>query len=792
MGTFYTEAPPRLRCFQWPASGDSPWLVRLLGVTAATFGLALAAGCSVKDEKGEYFGTTDRAGKDVHTFYVNNSTEPEYVDPGKAHDTASSKIINHLFEGLAAYGPDSSPVAGVASRYDRTPDNLYFRFHLRDDAKWNDGKAVTAHDFEYAWERVLDPKTASQSSTNLYFLKNGELFNQGKLLVAKGKTAVREGPAADAKEVASLDAGAAALVLTRSPVGVKTTIPPFPEAPKGLESIAYDAANEKGTGENLQLFTGADKQVRAAEPGQALPSGDYDVLGARGAVSCNGDKTYYFEVVARDGSGRRGVLPGCMLGPSSTPPSALLVAKWDAVPTFDAKRRVDPPEDPQALGFVDAGALGSDPSVVGVRVVDERTLEIEAEFPTPYILDTLSHATSYPVRRDIIEPFEAKGEPDMWTRPESIVTNGPYEIDAWKFRYEIRMRRNPHHRHHDKLKIHNIVWMCVESYVSSMNLYKSGELDYIGDNGSLPPPYKPVLRERKDYKAAPYLGTYWYEFNTKVKPLDDVRVRKALNLALDKTQLTEKVTRGGERAATHVVPPFMGGGYSEHVEALKAKDADLFATPEYSFNPELARELLGQAGYKVVLDPKDGYRAEGMPAIELLYNTSEGHRALAVAIQAMWKNHLGVAVQLRNEEWHVMLKNVRDRNFQVVRFGWIADYDHPQTFMDTFMAKSPNNRTGWSSTAFESLIHKARRTADTTESMKLYREAEKILADEVPKLPLYFYAKSTLVKPHVKGFFFNRRNEQLVHWMWIDEDWKVDKPNEPAFPPETFPAPGAF
>lgn len=751
-----------------------------------------ASGCSVKDEKGEYFGTTNRAGKDPHTLYLNNGNEPEYVDPGKAHDTASSKIINHLFEGLVAYGPDSSPVAGVAERYDRTKDNLYFRFHLRDNAKWNDGQPVTAYDFEYAWRRVLDLKTASQSATNLYFLKNGELFNQGKLLVATSGADVREGPAQDAKVVTKLEKGAAALVLSRSPVGVKTKVAPLTEVPSGVDSISYDPPSEKEeTSEKLQLFTAKDKKVIEASPTDALPAGDYDVTAIKGAVICNGDKTYYFEVSARDGSGKRGILPGCMLGAASSSADTLLVAKWEALPTFDPDKRIEPPEAPTPIGYVSSKDLAPDASTVGVRAVDERTIEIEAEFPTPYILDSLSHATSYPVRRDLVEKFTAKGEPDMWTRPESIITNGPYELDGWKFRYEIRMRRNPHYRDHDKLKIHNIVWTSVESLVSAMNLYKSGELDYIGDNGTLPPAYIPVLSKRKDFQHTYYIGTYWYEFNTKVPPFDDVRVRRALNLAIDKVQLVDKVARGQQMPASHFVPPFLGGGYKEHVDALTKEGKDLFAAPEYSFNPQLARELLGQAGFKVVKDG-DGYRAEGMPAVELLYNTSEGHRSLAVAIQDMWKSHLGVSVQLRNEEWHVMLKNVRDRNFQVARFGWIGDFDHPQTFMDTFMAKSPNNRTGWSSAQFEELVGKARRTADTDESMKLYREAEKILVDEVPKIPLYFYSKVTLKKPYVNGFFFNRRNEQLVNWMWIDPNWATQPTNEPAYPPEALPSPGDF
>jgi oligopeptide transport system substrate-binding protein len=239
------------------------------------------------------------------------------------------------------------------------------------------------------------------------------------------------------------------------------------------------------------------------------------------------------------------------------------------------------------------------------------------------------------------------------------------------------------------------------------------------------------------------------------------------------------------------VPDFMGQGYADYVEELRANSKDPFDAPELKFNPELARSLLKKAGYNIV-EKNGGFVAEGVPPIELLYNTSEGHRAVAVTIQDMWKKNLGIEVQLRNEEWGVMLKNVRDKNFQVVRFGWIADFDHPQTFLDTFMAKSPNNRTGWSNAKYDALVQRARSTADVKESMRLYREAEGILAEEVPKIPLYFYTKSTLIKPYVKGFHFNRRNEQLTQWMWLDPNWKNNSSDEPAFQVPAFAAPAAY
>ncbi len=744
--------------------------------------------CGQSDDGSPYYGTAERHGKDVHTFYVNNLGEPEYVDPGKSHDSTSSKLILHLFEGLVAYGPDGEPTAGVAYKYDKTKDSRFFRFHLRDDAKWNDGKPVTAHDFEYAFKRVINPATGSQSASNLYPLKNGELINQGKLKVAKAETSVLGEPSTSGKEVAKLDAGAAVQVLGRSPVAVSTGIEPFAEEPQGLEGIGFDKADDKaGTPEKLVLLYANETKTRGPDAAKRLPKGDYDLVRQLGPVICNGDNDHFFEVVAKDGSGKRGLLPGCMLGPSEAKDAVLLVARHEDIPTFKARALPDEAAPLVPLGFVPEGALATDTSIVGVRATDDRTLELELAYPAPYLLDMLCNPTAFPVRKDVVEKFP--DDPDRWTRPENIVTNGPYEISGWKFRYEIRMKRMKHHRFHDKMKIHDIVWMSVESSVAGMNLYKAGELDYSGDNSSPPPNYIPLLQQKKDFERTNYIGTYWYEYNTKAPPLDKVEVRQALNYAIDKQEIVDKVLLAGQIPATHVVPDFLGGGYEEAVKADRAAGKDPFA--DAGFNPERARELLGKAGYTVVKDG-DGYRAEGMPPIELLYNTSEGHKKLAVAIQDMWKRHLGVSVTLRNEEWKVMLKSVRDRNFQVVRFGWIGDFDHPQTFMDTFMSKSPNNRTGWKSAAFDALVMKARATGDTAESMKLYRQAERVLVDEMPKLPLYFYTKSTLIKPYVKGHHFNRRNEQLIHWMWIDENWRNNPSDEPAFVPEQVPAPGEY
>ena len=648
---------------------------------AAILGLAA---CS-SEESTPYFGAITRLGKDPRTFYVNNVSEPEYLDPGKCNDTLSGALIVQLFEGLTTYDPrDGHPVQGVAEGWDRSDDNRLFRFHLRDDARWSDGVKVTARDFEYAWRRVLRPSTASKSVPNLYTLKNGELFSQGKL-----KALARD------------------VTLRASPAG-------------------------------------------AAPASGALPGGTFVQI-------------------------------------LSTDKGWAHVERWSSLPTYSPAPPAAAP--PRLDGFVAEGDLVEDDTILGVRATDDRTLEVELERPTPYFLRLTSYHTLCPVRRDVIEAFEQRGDPDLWTRPESLVSNGPYVLDQWAFRYEITMRKNPHYRAANKIKIDRIVWMEVEEAHATMNLYKTGEIDYLGDNLLPPAEYLPTLAKKRDFIRNDYLAIQWYEVNTRKPPLDDARVRRALNLAIDKQTLVDKVLRGGELAATHYVPDFTGLGYSAQVKADRLAGSDPFSGPGLEFDPERARALLGEAGYPVMKE-SDGYRATGFPPIEVVYNNNEGHQKSGVAIQDMWKHYLGVSVQLRSEEWKVMLNRYREGQFQIIRLGWTADYDHPQTFLEQFLSGNPQNQSGWGDPRFDEALKQAAATAEPVESIRLYRKAEAIALEAMPRLPLYFDSRSTLVKPWVKGFWGSTLNPHLVQYLWIDPDWQWSGPNEPAYLPMELPQPG--
>ena len=774
----------------------------------AFFGLALVvAGCRGEREEG-YFGTLSRHGRPASSFRVNNYDEPEHLDPALVSESAGSTLLLELFEPLINEDPrDLHPVQGVAERFEKSDDNRLFRFFLREDARWSDGKPVVAEDFAWAWRRVLRPETGARQVTLLFPLMNAALYHRAELALLgadatleAAPVAVPRGDAAPRDTGARLAKGTPLRVYARTPA--TTPFAPLAEAPRtGPYTVALGSAKAQPSLEHASLGKVAAPDAAKAEPARIL---------ARGApVVCNETDDFLFEVEV---GGKRGHLPGCALGKAREATHAL-VAVHRTMPTFSSSPSPAPSPSPsplalpappsaaaprpretapgEALGFVPLALLESSEAALGVRAVGERVLEVELEHPTPYFLGLLGYPTFYPVRRDVVERFAGGAEPEGWTRPEHFVTNGPYRLKSHAFRYELRLEKNPHYWDAKNLRLDEIVVFEVTSSQATLALYKAGELDYLGSNGSLPTSEMDRLARFRDFDRSQWIGTYWYEFNIEKPPVNDARVRRALNLALDKRRLIDSVARAGQEPATQFVPDFTGFGYAEHVAELASKGADPFAAPAHGFDPATARALLAEAGYPVVRRD-DAFVCEGFPPLEVLYNTSEGHRAIAVAAQALWKEQLGISVTLRNEEWKVMIKNLRDGHFQVARFGWVADYNHPHNFLDTFLSYSANNMTRWKDAAFDALVARAAAEPDPQKSIALYREAEARAVHAVPRLPIYFYTKSSLIKPYVKGYYPNAMNRHPIHWMWIDEAWRTDKENRPAHEPRELASPARF
>jgi oligopeptide transport system substrate-binding protein len=401
--------------------------------------------------------------------------------------------------------------------------------------------------------------------------------------------------------------------------------------------------------------------------------------------------------------------------------------------------------------------------VVGVRAPDPLTLVVDLEAPVPYFLNLVCFSATLPVPRHVLERLARENKSvDLWTRPEYIVSNGPYNLKEWKFRNFMLIEKNPRYWDVAHVRTSRIRWFMIESYNTVLNLYEAGELDSIGNNSSIPAEFMDTLRTTGDFSTAPLNTVYFYWVNTKVPPLDDARVRNALRLAIDRVSLVEHITRGGQVPSSDIVPDGLAG-----YEGLHSPLFDL----------DRARKLLAEAGY----GPN-----HPLPTVTLTYNTSEGHKQIAEAIQAQWKESLGISVEIENQEWNVYLRNLKSHNFQLARLGWVGDYPDPFTYLELLTKASGNNHSQWSDPRYEDLLRRANQKIVKSERMALLRQAERLAVEEAPLLPLYVYTRAELTKPYLRGNVINFENRHLLKYWWIDKRWYDGVPTTPldhGFPP---------
>lgn len=381
----------------------------------------------------------------------------------------------------------------------------------------------------------------------------------------------------------------------------------------------------------------------------------------------------------------------------------------------------------------------TDFSQVGVRALDNYTLEVRLERPTAFFLDLTSFPTLMPVNRRCVERYG-----DGWTRPENMVSNGPFRLVEWRINNRIRMEKNPLYWDAQRVRLSSIDALTIESINTGFNVYETGGADYLF---GLPLPLVEVLREREDCHTDVYLATYFLRFNVTTPPLDDVRVRKALAMAVNKEAIVKYVTRGGEMPATTLVPPGMPD----------------YQPPEgLPFDPEEARRLLAEAGYP---------GGQGFPNIEYLFNTSEANKDIAEVIQQMWKEYLGIDITLVNQEWKVFLSTVKNLDYQIARGNWIGDYVDPNTFLDMFVTNGGNNRTGWGDPRYDHLIGAAAEERDRKKRMEIFQEAERILVEEeIPILPIYYHVSFNIYRPYVMGVYPNVLNMHPWKYIWINKE----------------------
>ncbi len=376
-------------------------------------------------------------------------------------------------------------------------------------------------------------------------------------------------------------------------------------------------------------------------------------------------------------------------------------------------------------------------SNVEIRASDDQTLVIVLKEPTPYFKQLLAFYPLYPVNRTCVEKH---GAPN-WTKPENIVTNGPYRLKFRRIRDRLRLTKNPHYWDAKNVSLETIDALAITSYTTSLNMYINGQLDW---SPTMPNTIMDLLRKRDDFVSAPFMAIYFYRINVERPPLDQKLVRRALNLAINKQLICDQITAAGQQPARSFVPPQLSGYSGQQCGA---------------HDVALARQLLAEAGYP---------NGKGFPKVQILYNTSDSHQEIAEFIQQEWKENLGIDIELRNLEWATFLDTLNQGDYSVSRSGWIGDYPDPNTFLDKFVTGGANNQTNWSNSAYDELIEAAKLESDSSKRMEILQQAEGILMSELPIIPIYFYVSTNLVSPRVKGFSGNIQDIHPLHILRVE------------------------
>lgn len=373
----------------------------------------------------------------------------------------------------------------------------------------------------------------------------------------------------------------------------------------------------------------------------------------------------------------------------------------------------------------------ADFALVGARAMDDRTLVLTLEQPTPYFLSLVTHFAWYPVHPPtILRAGPADQFGTRWTQPETFVGNGPFVLKRWEPANRIVVEKSPTYWDREHVRLNGIVFYPIGDQKIEENAFRAGQLHV---TGTVPLDRVPFYRteHRELLHLNNYLGTYYFLLNVRRPPLNDPRVRRALALGVDRDQIVKYVTRAGEEPATRFTPNVFAGFQTR---------------PGFVTDIAAARALLAEAGYP---------GGRGFPRLQFLYNTSDSNDRIAQAVQQMWKDALGIEIELLNMEYKVAVAQTQAGKYDIARANWIGDYMDPGTFLDMWVTGGGNNRTGWSNPAYDELIRKAAGCARAADRYGFFAQAEELLAHEVPIVPLYFFRSKALVHRSVRGWYPN-------------------------------------
>jgi ABC-type oligopeptide transport system substrate-binding subunit len=641
--------------------------------------LALSAsGCSLGD--GEYFGHVG-APDPRHLRWCNNA-EPETLDPALAQSSADLKLVYALFDGLTTHDPEGLPAPSLAERWEVSGDLKTYTFHLRGDARWSNGRPITAKDFVYAWARVLHPLTASRNADELWVIRNGQQYTEGTVRV------------------------------------VQRDSPPFARG----EVVEVAAAED--TNQRTVRATGAAVTIIELAGDQAW---------------VNAGETYEWRPL-------------------------------ESLEQKDPDRLIDAAAG-EKKGKVAARDLLMLPEALGVRAEDDRTLVVEMKGPTPSFVELTLLRFFRPVPREAVGPH-----PRTWTRPEHIVTSGPFHLVFHRRRDRFELERSKTFWGRAEVRLERVTVLTVTDQAAAVNLYYQGSCDALVEN-SMPNSYLPLLEHKRDYVRAPYNSIYFYHVNCERFP--NVHFRRALSMALDRS-LLPLFLKGGQIPAAHYVPgtPIAGLSDADRAVCGVAKDtpgvAAMVKKGELCYVPPLGPGF-DPDGAAREMDLARAELGDRLPKkITVRFNTGfEQHKHIAEWIQAEWRKRLGLTVELEAQEFQTFLADTNRGLYDVARMGNVGSLPDPETeFLDFFKCKASDNRSKYCDPEFDRLMDEAAQTSDRKRRLELVREAERVMIEAAPILPLYVYTQHVLIKPYVKGMATNLYGQQNLRHVWIDPEWR--------------------
>jgi len=584
---------------------------------------------------------------------IGNASEPQGLDPQVVTGVVESKIIRGLFEGLCVEDPinASNHRPGAALSWESSNNNTEWVFKLRPEGKWSDGTKLTAQDFIFSYNRILNPKFGAKYSSMLYFLKGAEEYNknQRELFLFKDNPEYQAQWAVIEKINFNGDS--------------ETKAGDLP----GSEFNEFNKEEKQRYIKSLGLNNISKKQLQAVEKDNDLTNFPAELDAATRSKILNS---------LIDNSGK------------------------------------------------DLWSIAN----VGVTAVDDYTLKFVLKSPTPFFPDLTKHYTYFPVPQHVIKRY---GKVDVqnyiWTEPDKIVSNGPFKMKDWKFNFFIELERNLYYWDAKNVKLNGIRFLPVSNPYTEARMFFHGEL-HVTD--TLAAELIEYSQEKfpENVRQETYLGTNFLRFNATQDTFKDVNLRKALAYSINSKAIIDHILKGGQKVATGVVPPMGDYKTAKGLEFNPAKAKEYFSKTKFADSPQKLK-------------------------ITLLTTDKDSAKVLAEAMQDMWKTHLGINVRIEQRDWKTYLDKMSKFDYGIATGGWIGDYPDPTTFLDIWKKGDGNNRTGWSSQAFEAKLALAEKAGSAQERLDLLQEAEAIMLDEMPIMPLYWYSSNYLTSKDVKGWY---------------------------------------